>query len=348
MQLYSKIQLLLIFLIVSVYLVACDSSQFEQANQSTLTSDSRPATATLTLAEPSLSSNNYHPNGKEQQLQLTFISDRNEGYWGIYAIDVGCLEEVLPCIGEPYLVYEFPSRVRFVNWSPDGHYAVFDSKGIDGKRDIFVYEENGEAINITSSSDNENFPSWTPDGKKIIYQHNRDTPYGDIPEIIESTIDGQNTTKLIDPAGLYSLAYPVISPDGEKMIFSAKTEDALFAQLFMTDLETLDTVRITNSDYHENVAKFSPDGKRIVYIQSNLTHDTSLMVMDLESQEPVILIDEEQGGSWPAWSPASNWIAFVSGNKDSDIYIINIKTREQTQIVDWASVDTFPAWRLIE
>jgi len=68
------------------------------------------------------------------------------------------------------------------SWSPDGKYIAFASNrngvadpGYAPTYDIFIMRDDGTDVRqITSDTMNERYPTWSPDGKKILYQSPRD------------------------------------------------------------------------------------------------------------------------------------------------------------------------------
>lgn len=71
-------------------------------------------------------------------------------------------------------------------------------------------------IVIPPGRHNEIFPAWSPDGKKIAFESNRDTHDGNY-EIYVMNADGSNQTRLTNNKAFDM--QPTWSPDGKKIIF---------------------------------------------------------------------------------------------------------------------------------
>jgi outer membrane protein assembly factor BamB len=102
----------------------------------------------------------------------------------MYAIDVGCLENEKPCLGEPQLLYEVSKTdqgpkppIAYSAWSPDGKQIAIGATGVKGQGDVFAGDWNGKSwINLTNSPLYEGEPAWTPNGLHISYSGSSGEP----------------------------------------------------------------------------------------------------------------------------------------------------------------------------
>ncbi|MBC8142991.1 MAG: PD40 domain-containing protein, partial [Armatimonadetes bacterium] len=86
----------------------------------------------------------------------------------------------------------------------------------DGNYEIYSMNSDGTSqIRLTNSATDDDFPSYSPDGNKIVFSSSRDGNY----EIYSMNSDGTNPTRLTNSAG--GDLYPSYSPDGNKIIFSS-------------------------------------------------------------------------------------------------------------------------------
>ena len=101
---------------------------------------------------------------------------------------------------------------RFASYSPDGEKAVFESLG----RLWVKRADGGEAHRLTrdNSSRRELFPSWSPDGRSLVFVSWDDQDLGAIHRI--SASGGREKTLTTEP-GHYRR--PRWSPDGETLVF---------------------------------------------------------------------------------------------------------------------------------
>src|SRR5690606_16593612 len=93
--------------------------------------------------------------------------------------------------------------------SPDGKQVAFAAVG-----DIYVMPVGGAAVNVTSDAALDTDPAWSPDGTRLVYSSDKDSPH---------------------------------------------------LQLWIRDMETGDSRKVTSLDTQPQGATWSPDGERIVF-----------------------------------------------------------------------------------
>jgi Tol biopolymer transport system component len=116
----------------------------------------------------------------------------------------------------PNIVYDY-------NWSPGSDQIVYYGKDENNSKQIYLIELSGDSIkkltdrfylNPDEINFGNRFPTWTPDGKKIVYESDINE---DVSEIWIMDIDGQNKKRLSDDGTGDRM--PVVSPDGKKILF---------------------------------------------------------------------------------------------------------------------------------
>lgn len=147
-------------------------------------------------------------------------------------------------------------------WSPDGSQIAFRSEnpgpfGATGR--IFIMNADGTGLRQLSPDDpdpNQFFyyddgPTWSPDGSKIAF-----TRTGALTVI---NVDGTGMTTVPAPLGA---GEPDWSPDGTRIAHSAFFDSR---DIFVSDVDGSLTFRVTSSPDQENNARWSPDGRRLVF-----------------------------------------------------------------------------------
>ncbi len=103
---------------------------------------------------------------------------------------------------------------------------------------------------------------------------------------------------------------PRFSPDGNKIVMSYSDPDVGNSEIYILDLPTRATKRITNNSSIDVSGSFSPDGKKIVF-NSDRTGRRHLYVIDINGKN-LKRISRERGSYYtPVWSPRGDMIAFT-------------------------------------
>jgi dipeptidyl aminopeptidase/acylaminoacyl peptidase len=153
----------------------------------------------------------------------------------------------------------------------------------------------------------------------------------------------QNITPNTDYSILPNFSF---SPDGNEVVFVSNSSSK-FA-VYTLDISDFTTQRVSNHDYSDTFAVFSPSGKSIAFSSSTEGQDQWLFIAFLDEErrsersgrvaKEIIVLKDEDGknpldASDPAWSPDGRSIAFVSSSKGYyDIGIWEVSQLEQRKL----------------
>ena len=97
-------------------------------------------------------------------------------------------------------------------FSPDGKLLAFSNFGI--REDLFIANADGSGLRqVTNDAPRDRSPTWTPDGKHLVFYSNR---AGNRYEIYKINLDGSGLTPMSE-AMKESLWFPKMAPDGTKL-----------------------------------------------------------------------------------------------------------------------------------
>ncbi|MBN2789459.1 MAG: PD40 domain-containing protein [Candidatus Delongbacteria bacterium] len=276
----------IIYLIVaSLMLVGCSAERF------VLLSDGEylEELALVTNSDKSV----MFSNGGDNKKNIVFnVWDEESESYNISLKDYVFSNRVSEKTTGPQNYFLFPNlcnatnQIVFQYWDRDN----FDIYYVDAFKDHAKTQ-------VTHTTDNEYNPSWSPDGKFVVYEQG--VPPLSLAEETSETYD----------AVVYD----------EEFIRDNK--------LWLKNIETNDTKLLGRGSY----PKISPDGTKIVYVSYELDADENIIgciwVMGINGAMPLQLTNRDQGyATMPNWSPDGKSIVYQSYSEykpDTDIYTIS-------------------------
>ncbi|MDO8679873.1 MAG: amidohydrolase family protein [Acidobacteriota bacterium] len=163
-------------------------------------------------------------------------------------------------------------------------------------------------------------PSISPDGKQIAF-----AAVGDI-YVMPVGGAAVNITK---DAALDT--DPAWSPDGGSLVYSSD-KDSEFLQLWIRDLKSGQSRKVTNLTTQPQGASFSPDGKRLVFFNvDGMWRVAEMSILDIDSGRVTKIHDSLPQPGAPTWSPDGKRIALAG------IAPMTVRFREGTNQVQTIS-----------
>src|SRR5947207_2613203 len=101
-----------------------------------------------------------------------------------------------------------------------------------------------------------------------------------------------------------SIADPQFSPDGKKIAFTVTesflAEGKTNAEVYIADADGSNPKNVTNNAASDNHPRWSPDGKRLMFVSSRSNGD-QIWLLPASGGDPVQLTDISTGAGDPAW-----------------------------------------------
>lgn len=174
-------------------------------------------------------------------------------------------------------IIDHPLRDGHAQFSPDGKKIIFnsqrDDEGVMKYKNYELYEmeiSTGTTKRITNYADWDTYPSYSPDGTKILWRRiltDSTNPRGYNSEVFSMNIDGTNVQNLSNHEAFDG--YPEWSPDGQYIVFVSTRggEDIYQERLFVMTADGKNVQQITHNKVGEedNRPSWSKDGKYIAF-----------------------------------------------------------------------------------
>jgi tricorn protease-like protein len=228
-------------------------------------------------------------------------------------------------------------------WSPDGSQIIFVSSRDNGMMtyvdtDIYVMEADGAGMaNLTHGySSVEYRPNWSPDGKSIVFEGDRD-PAQRSPDTVELNWDLYVVNA--DGSGVQRLTFASVpegqaawSPDGTQLAYASEWEDR--CDIYVMEPSGRNFLQLTSGPGSAEEPDWSPDGSWIVF-SSDRDGSWHLYVMGANGSNVTQLTFGPGNDHQPDWSPDGRQIAFASDRDgDLDIYVMNADGSGIVQLTD--------------
>jgi len=263
----------------------------------------------------------------------------------------------------------FNTRLAYVSTS-GGRFKEIYVSHLDGSEKFQV--TNNHTINLS--------PSWTPDGRSILYSSFKDrvqtlflfelysgrevkfSPRAGHYIGGKMSPDGQTVAATLEVAGnsnLYLLdrsgnvirrltedpgieVSPSWSPDGRQLVFVADRSGS--PQLYILDLASGKTRRLTYSGSYNTSPEWSPRGDKIVYT-GRVGSRFAIFTINVDGGDPRKLTSEASDSEDPTWAPDGRFIAFSSNRAGKyQLYMMQASGENQRRLTGSGGDDTKPSW----
>jgi Tol biopolymer transport system component len=163
----------------------------------------------------------------------------------------------------------------------------------------------GAARRLTDDLADATNPSWSPDGRRIVFQSYRDGNY----HLYTLSPDGSGLRQLTN--GPFDHREPRFSPDGSSIAFSSDRRNLGSYGIFTLDLATGTITPRTGTTAEEAMPAWSADGRRLAYT----VNDKAIAVLDLATGEVTTAVTAPEGASLygPSFTPAGLAYVRVAG-----------------------------------
>jgi TolB protein len=234
--------------------------------------------------------------------------------------------------------------------SPDGKKIAFISTRAGGNGKLFIMDVDGSHVKqMTNDLGGDEYPSWSPDSKQIVFARSLTLNNSDPAEIAVVDIDGKNLhnlthNKVID-------YYPSWSPDGSKIAFDSELNGD--RQIFTMNPDGSGIQAVTAYPmvgcYYPT---WSPDSRQIAFMAKE-GRTSALYIINADGSDMrKVYYDKKEMSLFPSWSPDGTKLIFERSvaHKDqnvSRIFIIGLDGNNLHMVMigkDSELFDSEPFW----
>ena len=212
----------------------------------------------------------------------------------------------------PRRIFRAQGSALAPQWSHDGEWIVFGVGNYFLARTrpaqiMMVRPDGSETQTLTTGSGNAGFPSFSPNGREVVYR------------FWSNTAGGLRVLNLSNGA-IRTLTtgydnFPSWSPNGDRIVFSRLANDDF--DLYTIRPDGTDVARLTTAPGNDSHPAWSPDGAHILFSSSRFGFKDEapladipqpygeLFVMKADGSEQRPLTDNRWEEGTPAWQPAS-------------------------------------------
>jgi dipeptidyl aminopeptidase/acylaminoacyl peptidase len=177
-------------------------------------------------------------------------------------------------------------RLAFVSTAGSGHFLLHVADIRDGRiassRPLLPDRPSAVARYYYSRFDHAINPTWSSDGKELIFVSNREIAHG-TGDLVRMAVDGSDSPRLVQREETSWHARPDASPDGTRIVYSSYL-GRVWQQLWLLPASGGYPFPLTYGDYDNTNPRWSRDGRRIAFI-SNRSGNTALWLIDAFSGE---------------------------------------------------------------
>ena len=212
--------------------------------------------------------------------------------------------------------------------------------------EIYAMKADGSVTRLTNNHFFDGFPTFSPDGQKIVFASDRDGNR----EIYVMNADGSGVQRLTTTDPTADDRYPSWSPDGSKILFVSNRDGD--SEIFVMNADGSNPTQLTNNVAGDDEPRFSSDGTKIVFTSNRDAPDPrsptshwEIYSMNADGSAPTRLTSDQASNGWPMFSKDGSKIIF-DGDRlgHNQIFIMNADGSGITRLTQDLSTDFLAVW----
>ncbi len=238
---------------------------------------------------------------------------------------------------------------RGIHWSPSMQQFVY-AAGDLSQAEIFTTKLiGGESKQLTSNAKEDTKPSWSPDGKQLVYTAMNEDMSGS--RIYLMNADGTESRPLLRDTSILSGDTAPWSPDGQNVaVLGQPIDQPLYdksVDIYIVDVKSGEIkYQLADGSSHLRMA-WAPDGQQLAFTSSR-DAASELFIWNLSTGETRKITDVKEA-TIVDWSPDGRYLAFLAGPLQAEMHLYIIQPNGQglknlTQDLQYATSDGVGMW----
>ncbi len=237
----------------------------------------------------------------------------------------------------------------FPRWSADGKKIACISTSIYGlDLQISIFDENGRSLKDVKTQFEPKEFAWFPKGKKLAVIESEKTRYGYIYHLAIYDINsGSRNELLVLDKGTYLKSIDV-SSDGKRILFAQREANNPYFNTYVMDRKGKEILLLKEQ---AEVARFSQDGKQVVFVVSGYQTLRDIYVYDFKTEKTKLIGNGWGGKGGVCFSPDGKRILYSKIDMGPGVfYELNIETRATRKVLipqqskNNLTSNSFPDW----
>lgn len=224
----------------------------------------------------------------------------------------------LPALGLAALCAAAPAQAAFPGAPGPIAYSKTTADEVEDSGGLFAHGPSKKDAPIQLTEDpGDGSPSYSPNGRLIVFSGNRDPGETQGSHIYLMKSDGSGLKQLT--SGSFYDSNPSFSPDGKLVVFDRGGLQGRGTHIFSVSTEGSGLRQIGNSEGSDSDPTFTPNGRRIVFVSNRMSSGrrdrSNILSMRPDGTRIRLLIGGPREEYDPDVSPNGRAIAFAS-NRD--------------------------------
>ncbi len=219
---------------------------------------------------------------------------------------ISILETVDVITGTRTVLKEFDHVIEAPNWTQDGRYLIYNSKGHLYRHELATGDI--QEIDTGFAIDCNNDHVLSPDNTQIAVSHftNEDA----ISRIYILPLEGGSPELVTDKGPSYLHGW---SPDGRRLAYCAERDGQY--DIYTISVDGGPEMQLSNLPGLDDGPEYSPDGKTI-WFNSTRTGLMQIWKMEVDGSKPTHMVREEANCWFPHISPDGDWVVYLAYHKN--------------------------------